>query len=73
MSVVELLKNVRFLVDASGHKEAVSLDYTVWEELLMQLEDIEDGNEIQRLREAGKEAIPWEQAKAELRAKGVDV
>ena len=52
---------------------AVLLDYTVWEELLTMLEDWEDAEEVRNLREAGEEAIPWEQAKAELRADGVDV
>jgi hypothetical protein len=37
------------------------------------LEDAEDAEEIARLREAGGEAISWEQAKEELRAEGVDV
>ena len=49
------------------------LDYTVWEELLTLLEDWEDAEELRRLREAGEETVPWEQAKAELRAEGVDV
>lgn len=73
MNVVELLRNVEFLVDASGNKKAVLLDYKVWEKLLTELEDIEDAEEIQRLREVGEEAIPWEQAKQELRAEGIDV
>ncbi len=73
MNVVESLQTVQFLVDASGNKKAVVLDYTVWEELLTLLEDLEDAEEIRRLREAGEEAIPWEQAKAELRARGVNV
>lgn len=73
MNVVELLRNVEFLVDASENKKAVLLDYKVWEKLLTELEDIEDAEEIQRLREVGEEAIPWEQAKQELRAEGIDV
>jgi len=73
MSVIELLQTAQFVVDASGNKKAVVLDYAVWEELLTLLEDLEDAEEIRRLREAGEEAIPWEQAKAELRAEGVDV
>ncbi|MGH8646350.1 MAG: hypothetical protein ACREX4_18585 [Gammaproteobacteria bacterium] len=72
MSVVELLRNVEFLVDTSGSKKAVLLDYKVWEELLTELEGMEDAEEIERLREAGEEAIPWEQAKQELRADGID-
>ena len=73
MSVIELLQTAQFVMDASGNKKAVVLDYTVWEELLTLLEDGEDAEEIRRLRETGEEAIPWEQAKAELRAEGVDV
>jgi hypothetical protein len=38
----------------------------IWERLLILLEDLEDAEEIRRLRESGEEAIPWEQAKAEL-------
>jgi hypothetical protein len=38
-----------------------------------QLEDLEDAEEIRRLREAGEEAVPWKQAKAELRGEGIDV
>lgn len=53
--------------------EAVVFDYSVWEELLTLLEDLEDAEEIRRLRESGEESIPWEQAKAELRSEGIDV
>lgn len=73
MTVVELLQHVEYLVDASGNKKAVVLDYAVWEKLLNELEDLDDAGEIQHLRELGEETIPWEQAKAELRAEGVDV
>ena len=73
MSVTELLQAAQFLVDANGNKKAVMLDFAVWEELLTLLEDLEDVEEIRRLREAGEEAVPWEQAKAELRGEGIDV
>lgn len=73
MSIVELLKHVEFLVDASGNKKGVVLDYAAWEELLTELEELDDAKEIQHLRELGEEPVPWEQAKAELRAEGVDV
>ncbi len=73
MSVTELLEAAQFLVDANGNKKAVMLDFTIWEELLTLLEDLEDAEEIRRLREAGEEAVPWEQAKAELRGEGIDV
>ena len=71
MSTAELLRSVQFLVDASGNKKAVLLDYSVWEELLTHMEDLEDAQEIQRLREANEEIITWDQAKIELRSEGV--
>ena len=73
MSVAELLEAAQFLVDANGNKKAVMLDFAIWEELLTLLEDLEDAEEIRRLRKAREEAVPWEQAKAELRGEGIDV
>ncbi len=73
MGVVELLERVEYLVDPSGKKKAVVLDCAVWEQLLTLLEDLEDSEDIRRLREAGEEAIPWAEAKTELRAEGLDV
>jgi len=73
MSVDELLQSAQFLVDGSGNKKAVLLDLSIWEDVLELLEDLEDAEEIRRLRKVGEETIPWEQAKAELRAEGVHV
>ena len=73
MSITELLQRAEFLVDAKGAKKAVVLDYAIWEELLTILEDLEDADEIRRLRKVSEEAIPWQQAKANLRAEGVNV
>jgi len=75
MSVTEVLQQAQFLVDSEGNKKAVVFDYSLWQELLTLLEDLEDGEEIRRLREAGEaeEALPWEQAKEELRRQGLDV
>ena len=73
MDVTELLQAAQFLVDANGNKKAVVFDFVIWEELLTLIEDLEDAEEIRRLREAGEEAVTWEQAKAELRGEGIDV
>ncbi len=73
MRLLEDLQKVQFLVDADGNKRAAVLDYPLWEELVTLLEDMEDAEEIRQIREAGEEAIPWEEAKKELRATGVDV
>jgi hypothetical protein len=75
MSVSEVLRQAQFLVDAEGNKKAVVFDYGLWKELLTLFEDVEDAEEIRRLREAGEheESVSWEQAKEELRRQGVDV
>jgi len=73
MNIVDMLRTAEFVVDAQGNKKAILLDYKIWEELLTLLEDWEDAEEIRRLREAGEDTIPWEQAKAMLQDAGVDV
>ncbi len=73
MTVAELAAGVQYVVDEAGNKKAVLLDMAVWEQLLTCLEDMEDSEEMAQLRQAGEEVISWEQAKAELRAGGVDV
>ena len=54
-----------------GDERAAVLDCAVWEELITLLQGLEDAEELERLREAEEETIPWEQAKAELRDAGV--
>ena len=73
MHMIELIDSARFVVDSEGHKKAVLLDFERWQELLGLLEDLADLQEIDRVRNAGEETLPWEQAKEELRAQGVDV
>jgi hypothetical protein len=48
---------------------------SVNEELLTLLEDLEDAEEIRRLREGSddEQVLPWEQVKEELRRQGLDV
>ncbi len=73
MTVVEKLQTAQFVVDANGIRKAVVLEFALWEELLLILEDAEDAEELNLLREFEEEVVSWEQAKAELRAEGVDV
>ena len=73
MSVAELLQSAQFVIDADGHKQAVMVGFEVWEELLTLLEDVEDAAEVQRLRVLKEQAIPWGQAKQELKDKGLHV
>ena len=71
--IQELLETAEFVVDIQGQKKAVMLDYSIWEDLLQLLEDIEDSAEIEASQMSGEEPIPWEQARTELRARGVNV
>ena len=73
MSVTNIVEKVQYVIDSEGRKTAVVLDYALWDKLLTLLEDLEDAEELQALHEIEEETIPWEQARAELRAKGVDV
>ena len=59
MLIAELLQSAQFVVDAGGNKKAVVLDYSIWEELLTLLEDLEDIEEMNHLRKVGEETIPW--------------
>ena len=65
MGVADLIQKFQFVVDSNGEKQAVLIDYAVWEKLLNLLEDLEDSEEISRLRDAAEEFVPWEQAKVE--------
>ena len=65
MGVADLIQKSRFVVDSSGEKIAVLLDYAVWRELLNLLEDLEDSEEIRLLLDAAEEFVPWEQAEVE--------
>ena len=73
MTVTELLETAEFLIDNDGKRKKIVFDYAIWEELRELLEDLEDAEEMSRLRQSDEESLSWEQAKAELRAEGVDV
>ena len=72
-SIHELLEKVEFVVDVEGQKKAVMLDYSIWKDLVSLLEDIEDSAEIEASRNSGEEVVSWDEAKAELRSKGINV
>ncbi len=63
VSLLERLREAKFVVDAEGNRAAAIIDYALWEELLEMLEDAEDADETQRLREEGQDTLSWEEAK----------
>lgn len=72
MTVADLTRHVQFIVDEQGNRTAAVLDWSVWDQILTILEDLEDAEELRSVS-LDDEVIPWEQAKAELQAAGVDV
>ena len=74
MTVTEILKSMKFVVDQEGKPTAVLLDMNAWEAFLSMLEDIEDAELIRertknwRTKEGGAR---WEDFEAELEADGL--
>jgi hypothetical protein len=73
MTITEVLNSIQFVVDSTGKRKAVQVDLATWEKIVTRLEDIEDMEELLGTDLEGEEIIPWEQAKSELKAEGVDV
>jgi hypothetical protein len=74
MTVTDILKSMRFLVDQKGKPTAAVLDMEAWEAFLSMLEDIEDAELIrERTRNwRSKEGwTRWEDFEAELEADGL--
>jgi len=57
----------QYMVDGKGKRRSVVLRMKEFEEMLRRLEDVYDVAEIERLRD--EPCYPWEQVKAELKAK----
>lgn len=66
MSVAEKLQEAKFVVDAEGKRAAAIIDYGLYEELVELLENAEDAEEMQRLREENQDALSWEEAKTHI-------
>lgn len=66
MTIAELLKSVKYVVNTNGQQSAVVVDMNVWEQIVALLEDTEDTEEIKQLRTIKEETIPWQTAKKEL-------
>lgn len=58
-AIYELIETAEFVVNADGEKKAVMLDFSVWEDLLNLLENIDDGGEIEKARASGEKPILW--------------
>lgn len=68
--ISDIKEKARTVIDSSGKKRAILIDYEIWSELM---EDLECMEAIDLVRESGEEYIPWEQAVAALRAQGINV
>jgi len=63
--------STQFVVDEKGRRTAVLLSMRAYKRLLQAAEDLDDIRAADEARAEGGEPIPWEEVKAELRAKGV--
>ena len=62
----DLIKKAKLIRDSNGERKAVQLDYATWDQLLGFLEDIEDLEEIHKVRKSDEESVAWEQFMEEL-------
>ncbi len=67
MTVAEILKSVKFVVNPNGQQSAVMVDMNLWEQILTVLEDAEDADEMKQTRAIKEDKIPWNLAKKELK------
>jgi hypothetical protein len=71
MVTLDALKNVRFVVDASGKESAVQVSIKDWKTLLEYLEEVEDRSalkgKIARLRKGPEKsgALAWQDVKGQ--------
>jgi hypothetical protein len=61
---------VQYVVDDKGKRTAVLVPIDVFEELVELAEQREDIRYLEEAKKEPGEPVPWEQVKAELRAKG---
>ena len=66
MTVADILNSVKFVVDPNGQQSAVVIDMEIWEEIVTLLEDVEDAEEMKKVRSLKEETIPWKTAEKDL-------
>ena len=66
MGVRELIKSATYLVDSAGNKKAVQVDWSVWEELLVALEEQEADQRWEELLTNHPEVLERLAAEADL-------
>jgi hypothetical protein len=74
VTVADILKSVRFLVDQKGEPTAIVLEMDAWEAFLSMLEDVEDAELIRERTRSwrSKEGwTRWQDFEAELEANGL--
>jgi hypothetical protein len=65
---LNLLGNIKFVIDSKGKRAAVQMDMKTWEALLDYLEDLEDQSLVKekliqlRTGPADSGAVPWQSA-----------
>ena len=67
MTVAEILKSIKFVVNPNGQQSAVMVDMNLWEQILTILKDAEDAYEMRQARTIKEDKISWNITKKELK------
>jgi len=67
MTVAEILKSIKFVVNPNGQQSAVMVDMNLWEQILTILKDAEDADEMRQARTIKEDKISWNITKKELK------
>jgi len=67
MTVAEILKSIKFVVNPNGQQSAVMVDMNLWEQILTILKDAEDPDEMRQARTIKEDKISWNITKKELK------
>lgn len=57
MTVADILKSVKYVVNTNGKQSAVVVDMEVWEQIVTLLENAEDAEEIEQLRTTKEDTV----------------
>ncbi len=56
----------QYLVDEEGHRKAVVISISAWEQILAALDELEDIREYDETKQHPSQRIPFEQAVSEI-------
>lgn len=68
MGIEGLLDSVQYVVDESGTRKSVLLEYAAWQDILTLLEDLDDAHELECARREHDETLTMKEVLARYTA-----